>query len=156
MNNMSQNLSLEESIDSIYEYLYLNSLDRGMITSLTLFMEAYNQTLNEYLNADVPSEAVTERLRLLSGPVDFVLKNFPDTGDEKVPYPAVEIIKKRLNERGAEMEKGFTRVLTPNTPNIIPDQADKIQINGFSYAIIVVILTILLGTIIGALLFFIK
>ena len=119
-------------------------------------MEAYNQTLNEYLNADVPSEAITERLRLLSGPVDFVLKNFPDTGDEEVPYPAVEIIKKRLNERGAEMEKGFTRVLTPNTPNIIPDQADKIQINGFSYAIIVVILTILLGTIIGALLFFIK
>ena len=148
--------SLEDIINSIYGMLYLDQLNQVMVTSLSLFMDAYNQTLSDYLNAENPSDEITKRLRLLSGPVNDVLAKFPDDAQDQISYPAVEIIKKKLTEHGVSVEKPFTRALRSNIPNILPEEPDKVQINGFSYAIIVVILTMILGVILGALLNFIK
>ena len=158
---------LKENISNIYEYLYLNSLDSKMINSLNLFMDAYNQTLNEYLNANNPSYDLIQKLKILSGPINFVYANFPDNPNSLEPHPAADLIKKKINDYNTELEntrlenagleKGFTRVKkNANMPSTIPDENEYTQINGFTTGAIIVILTILFGILLGTLLFFIK
>ena len=144
--------SLEENINTIYELLYLPNLDNTMKELLSMYINAYNQTIEEY-NSN-PNDEVKKRLDLLYGPINYVLKNFPDD-DNPVPFPAVDIIKKNFWKESMAQNKSFARALRPNTPSILPDD-NSYKINGFSYAIIVVIITILLGIGLGALLWFIK
>ena len=146
------NPSVEENINTIYELLYLPNLDDTMNELLSMYLNAYNQTIEEY-NSN-PTDEVKKRLDLLYGPINYVLKNFPDD-DNPVPFPAVDIIKKNFWKESITQNKSFARALRPNTPNILPDD-NSYKINGFSYAIIIVIITILLGIGLGTLLWFIK
>ena len=153
----SQKTLIEENIEKIYEYLYLTSLDSNMINAINMFMNAYNQTLNEYLNAQNPSYELIQRLQILSGPVNFVYSNFPDNYDSPEPHPAADIIKNKINDYSTSLEKGFTRTRkNANIPSTIPEEKEYTQINGFTTAIIVVILTTIFGILLGALLFFIR
>jgi len=139
-------------IKLVYDSLNLETMDSSTELTLSQFMEAYHQTLNEYLNSDKPSAEVTIRLQQLSGPVRVAL-NTPNDGQ---PHPAADFIKRKEQEHGIEMEKGFSKVLrNPNMPSTINEE-DQLQINGFSLGIIVVGATLILGIILGALLFAIK
>ncbi|MBR4231514.1 MAG: hypothetical protein IKR74_05120 [Bacilli bacterium] len=144
--------SLEENINAIYELLYLPNLDNTMNEMLSMYLNAYNQTIQEY-NSN-PTDEVKKRLDLLYGPINYVLKNFPDD-DNPVPFPAVDIIKKNFWKQSVAQNNAYSRALKPNIPNILPDDSSY-KINGFSYAIIIVIITILLGIGLGTLLWFIK
>ena len=144
--------SLEENINAIYELLYLPSLDNTMKEMLSMYLNAYNQTSVEYNNN--PTDEVKQRLDVLYGPINYVLKNFPDD-DNPIPFPAVDIIKKNFWKQSIAQNKSFARALRPNMPNILPDD-NQYKINGFSYAIIVIFLTIFLGIGLAILLLFIK
>ncbi len=144
--------SLEENINAIYELLYLPNLDNTMNEMLSMYLNAYNQTIQEY-NSN-PTDEVKKRLDLLYGPINYVLKNFPDD-DNPVPFPAVDIIKKNFWKQNIAQNKSYSRALRPNIPSILPDD-NSYKINGFSYAIIIVIITVFLGIGLAILLRFIK
>ncbi|MBE6148087.1 MAG: hypothetical protein E7167_01045 [Firmicutes bacterium] len=144
------NNSFDESIDLVYQSLMATSLNAQTEKVLSQFMEAYHQTLQEHLNSEIELPQVTERLRILTGPIQEAL-NTPDDGNL---HPAADFIKNKLNEQGKEMEKPFARVLkNPNAPSLHNSQE---EMNGFSFAIIIVCFTIVLGMVLGALLFLIK
>ncbi len=144
--------SVEENVNAIYELLYLPNLDDTMRQMLSMYLSAYNQISEEYSNN--PTDEVKKRLDTLYGPINYVLKNFPDD-DNPVPFPAVDIIKKSFWKQSMAQNKSFARALRPNIPNILPDD-NSYKINGFSYAIIVIILTIFLGIGLAILLLFIS
>ena len=144
MNNV-----FNQNINLVYQSFQLTFLDNETITILNQFMEAYHKTLNEHLNLETPNMEVSERLRLLTGPVQQAL-NTPNDG---IPHPAADYIKQKLNEQGKEMEKPFVKALiNPNAPTLISND----DMNGFSFAIILVCFTIVLGMVLGALLFVLK
>ena len=152
----NQNVSLEDNIANIYNYLYMPFLSDDVLETLRLYIEAYNQTLNEYANSESPSESIKDRLRLLSGPINFVKANFPDNANEDDPHPAVDIIKNSVSGFGSR-SKEFARVRKPsNIPSTIEPDIDYSQINGFGLSFIIIIATVLLGIGLGSLLFFIK
>ena len=156
MNEYNQNSSLEDNITSIYEYLYLPSLSDDILKTIRLYLEAYKQTLNEYNSYTSPSESISNRLRILSGPIEFVKADFSDEPSDPEPHPAADIIKKEINALGTQ-EKGFVRSLRPsNIPSTIETEIDYTQTNGFALAFVVLITTVLLGIGLGALLFYIK
>ena len=139
----------DENINLVYQSLNMTSLDDKTFKILTQFMEAYHQTVQEHLNSNIANPEVTERLRLLTGPVQAAINIETD----ETPHPAADFIKQKLSEQGREMEKSFARVLSnPNAPSLIRDE----DMNGFSFAIVLVCFTIVLGMIFGALLFVIK
>lgn len=143
--------SFTDNINQIYSYLEAFSLDETAKNKISQFMDAYHQTLNEYLNAEIPNEETAKRLQALTGPVNKAL-NMPDDGTF---HPAVEFIKQKVSDQGKAMEKPFVKSLrNPNAPSLIKD--DDYMMNGFSFAIIVVCFTIVLGMVLGALLFLIK
>ncbi|MBQ6841536.1 MAG: hypothetical protein IJO63_05425 [Bacilli bacterium] len=143
--------SFEENINQIYHYLTLTALNDDAKVKISQFMDAYHQTLNEYLNSNTPNISTTQRLQALTGPVNVALT----TPDDGKPHPAAELIKQKVNDHGKEMEKPFVRSLrNPNAPSLIKD--DNEMMNGFSFAIIIVCFTIVLGMVLGALLFLIK
>lgn len=136
----------------VYDSLKLNSLDEQTKVLLSQFMEAYHQTLNAYLNSEVQNPELSIKLQQLSGPVRVAL-NTPNDGH---PHPAAEFIKQREQQNGMEMEKGFDKVLkNPNAPSIINEE-DNLQINGYSLAFIIIGITLVLGIILGKLLFVIS
>ena len=143
------NSNFDENINLVYQSFNKTSLDEKTLTILTQFMDAYEQTLNEHLNLEYPNPEVTQRLQLLTGPVQKAL----NTQDDGTLHPAADFIKQKLNEQGKAMEKPFARVLSnPNAPSLISSE----DMNGFSFAIILVCFTIVLGMVLGALLFLIK
>lgn len=140
----------DENIKLIYDSFNLTTLDNQTLTILSQFMEAYNQTLLEHLNSEITTPGAIERLRILTGPVQKAI----NTMDDGIPHPAADFIKQRINAQGQAMEKPFMRVLkNPDAPSLSSDNEDM---NGFSFAIIVVCFTIVLGMVLGALLFVIK
>lgn len=145
MNNV-----FDENINLVYKSFKATSLDEQTKIILTQFMEAYQKTLHEHLNSDVAVPEVTERLRILTGPIQEAL-NIPEDGNL---HPAADFIKNKLSEQGKEMEKPFARVLSnPNAPSLL---SSNDEMNGFSLAIIIVCFTIVLGIVLGALLFLIR
>ena len=145
--------SLEENIDTIYELLYLPSLDNTMSELLSLYINAYNQTIEEYNNN--PSEEKRKRIEILSGPINFVFKNFPDD-DNQVPYPAVDIIKKNFGAQNLSQDKPLARTLKADIPSVFPEETNNYQMNGFSFAVIIIMFTIFLGIGLAVLLLFIQ
>ena len=142
--------SFEQSINLIYQSFNLKELDAKTLNALNQFMDAYNQTLNEHLNSNITSAETLERLRILTGPIQKAL-NTPDDGNL---YPAIKFIKNKLSEQGKEMEKPFAKLLrNPAVPALSSSSDD---INGFSFAIIIVCFTIVIGMVLGALLFLLR
>lgn len=144
--------SLKDNLNSIYELLYQPNLDNTMTELLSYYMDAYNQMLDNYQNN--PSDENKQQLNALSGPVNYVLSHFPDD-DNQIPYPAVDFIKMHLGTHGMAQDKAYTRSLSPSIPKLLSDDNDR-QINGFSYAIIVIFITIILGIGLALLLLFIQ
>lgn len=144
----------DQYLDLIYESLNKSFVDEKTTTLLSQFMDAYYQTLDEHLNAPVPNQEVINRLQKLTGPINAAL-NMPEPQDGS-KRPAVDFIKEKIQNHGMEMEKGFAKVLkNPNAPSVSYED-EPLQINGFSFAIIVVCFTIVVGMVLGALLFLIK
>lgn len=140
-------------IKIIYDSLDKPTLDESTTTMLTQFMDAYHQILDEHANALTPNPEVTAKLQVLTGPVNKAM-NIPDDGK---PHPAADFIKEKIINHGMEREKDFARVLkNPNAPSISYEDENPLQINGFSFAIVVVCFTIVVGMVLGALLFLIK
>ena len=141
--------SFDENINIVYKSLNWTTLDDKTKLVLAQFMDAYHQTLQEHLNSEISQPEVIKRLKLLTGPVQQAL-NMADDGK---CHPAVDFIKQKLNDQGKEMEKPFTKVLkNSNAPALVSNE----DMNGFSFAIILVCFTIVLGMVLGALLFLIK
>jgi hypothetical protein len=148
--------SLEEKVNKIIGYLTLENIDNDIIGSINLFMDAYNQTLNEYLNAPEKNEELENRLRILSKPMNYYYSLINDTNNIN-KYPSLNIISGKLNEYGSSIEQSFTRTLTnPNFPSTYNSDDDIKINNGFTVNTILIIVTVLLGFMLGALLFIIK
>ena len=143
-------INMENKIKIIYDSLDQINLDNDTLSLLNQFMEAYHQTLDEYVNLQVPNNEIANRLKLLTGPINKAMT----TPDGPIKYPAVDFIKEKINNHGVEMEKGFTKKLVnPNAPSTIPEEEPTNYMNGFSFSIILVCFTILIGMILGALAF---
>lgn len=148
--------SLEEKVNKIIGYLTLENIDNDIIGSINLFMDAYNQTLNEYLNAPEKNEELENRLRILSKPMNYYYSLINDPNNIN-KYPSLNIISGKLNEYGSSIEQSFTRTLTnPNFPSTYNSDDDIKINNGFTVNTILIIVTVLLGFMLGALLFIIK
>lgn len=142
--------SFEENLKRVYDSFNLTNLDESTINMLSQFMDAYHQILQEHLNSEYELKGVAERLKKLTGPVQKAL-NTPDDGNL---HPAADFIKTKLAEQAKEMEKPFRKVLTTSNAPALVDPNE--HMNGFSLSIIIVCFTIVLGMVLGALLFVIK
>lgn len=148
--------SLEEKVNKIIGYLTLENIDNDIIGSINLFMDAYNQTLNEYLNAPNKNEELENRLRILSKPMNYYYSLINDPSNIN-KYPSLNIISGKLNDYSSSIEQSFTRTLTnPNFPSTYNSDDDIKINNGFTVNTILIIVTVLLGFMLGALLFIIK
>lgn len=139
------------NLTSIYEYLYLSELDSFVLNELTNYVNAYNDVLNSYLNSPSPDEELSNKLEKLTQPINFIDTNFPYMDENAVLPPAVEFIRSKINktrqtDKPVEQEKEYTRVRTP----------EESRINGFANYFIVLVLTAILGIMLGALLYFIQ
>lgn len=140
----------DQYIQAIYDSLKMSSLDEKTIALLSQFMDAYHQTLDAHLNSQMPNSEITSQLQILTGPINAAIQM------QDGATPAADFIKEKLHNHGMEMEKGFAKVLkNPNAPSVQYEE-EQMSINGYSFAIIVVFSTIILGVILGAILFFTK
>ncbi len=158
MKENQKDVSIEENINSIYNLLYLSSLDDTMNELLSFYVKAYNETLEQY-NTN-KTEETQKRLKLLSGPLNFINVNFPEYEEEQSPHPAVDYIRKNIKglDNGVSNKKGMTRVLKPQTSSTYSESEEEVTrpMNGFGNAIVVVILTTMLGILLGILLNYLK
>lgn len=133
---------LMNSINKIYACLNLNELTDEMVNDINKYMNDYHQTLNAYINSDVKNEYITNRLQMLSGPINYILKNFNNDN-----YPAVKMIKDSLNDDNMINENSFNKTLKKKNTTSYSD--DNYLMNGFTLSTVIIAITIILGIILA-------
>ena len=141
---------LMNNISKIYSYLNVTELTDEMIDDINKYMIDYHKTLNAYINSDVKDGYITNRLQLLSGPINYILKNF--NNDE---YPTVKMIKESLNDDSMSKDNSFTRTL--RNPNAVTyNDGDNFLMNGFTLSTVIISITVILGIILAVVALIIK
>ena len=159
---MEAELSIDEFVSRVYQFLYLETLDSFSVNFLNKYIDLYLSALNKYSSGGRSAEDL-HNLEVLTGPINDIKQKMNEgklsENDER--FPAIGLIIKRMNEYndrlssdGMSQTKEQTRVLTNSKfPKLYED--DYPSMNGFTASIIIVIITIILGVILAASLLFI-
>lgn len=151
-----ENNDLTINIQKLMKIIDKDVLNEEDIQFINYYLEAYNQTLNAYI-ASSNDPTLNQNVQLLSLPINEIYTPFKTIKET----PAVKIIKDFIehpqnnfnnsNQQGQSNSLSNTRTLTnPKFPKMFSDD------NGFISTIIIVSLTIIVGFILGAMLFFLK
>jgi len=153
-NQLSENEVLNKQMEIIYNALYLPKLDDKTLKIIDQYLEAYQSVLNEYLKSENPSNDLSVRLNILTGPINEIFNPYNQKMRDTKAHPAADINKERINNQTAANEKGFVRVLkNGNSPSLIEDD---LTINGYTKTVGLIMLTTILGMLLAALLYYIK
>ena len=150
---------------NIFSWLYKQELSEEEKNAIIRYIDNYLVAYEEYLID--PSDENAIRLQYLSGPVDEVynLAN-PHLSSGKT-YPAVSMIMEHIDEYGRKIEKNFeeankansnvkTLALTNQKKGYSLTEDFNYEANAFWQAPLILGLCLIIGLILGALLFYIK
>ena len=147
---MENNNFDKSKIDQIPQLFESDSLDGEQFALLSDYMDEYDKVLQEYLSTPNPPQELADRLKDLTQPINAMYAQFP-VKDENMMLPtAVEYIKSREEVKTlVKKEEDITRKRTPKKGFHSTN-----RINGFANYVVVLVLTAILGVMLGALLFF--
>ncbi len=145
---------LTNNIQKLMKLIDKDVLNEEDIQFINYYLEAYNQTLNAYISSS-NDPMLNQNVQLLSIPINEIYTPFKQIKET----PAVKMIRDFIehpqndfnNSNNMQQARSNTRTLTnPKFPKMINDD------NGFISTIIIVSLTIVIGFILGAMLFFLR
>ena len=145
-----ENLTKEANV--IYRCLYLNEINDNLKEAITSYLDVYFDAYRKYSNLEHKDENLTKIFNILSGPINEVDNPYNLSLNEGAHHPAVTLIKDKLQKfydsmkESTPMAKGNSRSLTKDFISGIKLYNDE---NGFTKAIIIIGITILLGLIIA-------
>ncbi len=138
-------------VNKIHLLLNLKELTLEQKDMLTNFLLMYDEALAAF---NVENTIVSStRLQLLSTPILAVLNNPTLDNDNE----AIKMINDHLNKKEAANEKGYARVRGNSNYSLSLEERNALEkINGFTQVILILSSTVIIGILLGILLFYIK
>ncbi len=142
--------SYETKIDSILKILPKSSLDPSDETLISDFINEYWDCAQKVLNAVNAPDARTMEIASKGRDVINAASVLQTPAASLIISKLSEAVIKTANMDGYVQERGNARKLkNPNLPNTTPSDDQGLDISGFTNAIIIIIITILIGLILS-------
>lgn len=148
--NNNSPFSYEAKIDSILIILPKNALDASDEAIIDDFINEYWECAQKVLNAVNPPDAGTIEVASKGREIINAASILQTPAAKLIILKLSEAVIKSANAEGYVQERGNARKLkNPNLPSTIPTDDQGLDISGFTNALIIIVITILIGLILS-------